>query len=96
MRNNVSKEDVKYVALLAHIELSEEEKETLTEQLNEIIEYFRNVDTVDTEGIKPTYHVLELLNIFQEDEVLPSLPANEILKNAARKEKRFFKAPRII
>lgn len=96
MRNNVSKEDVKYVALLAHIELSEEEKETFTEQLNEIIEYFRNVDAVDTEGIKPTYHVLELLNIFQEDEILPSLPANEILKNAARKEKRFFKAPRII
>lgn len=96
MRNNVSKEDVKYVALLAHIELSEEEKETLTEQLNEIIEYFKNVDAVDTEGINPTYHVLELLNIFQEDEILPSLPANEILKNAARKEKRFFKAPRII
>ena len=62
----------------------------------EILDYFKKIDSVDTEDVPPMYHVLYLVNIFREDEVLPSLPEKEVLKNAPKKERRFFRAPRLI
>jgi len=93
---HISKEEVEHIAWLAHIELSEEEKELFTEQFNRILDYFKKIDEVDTEKIPPTYHVLDLVNVYREDKVSPSLPAKETLRNAPKKEKRFFKAPRIV
>ena len=97
MKNgHISKKEVEHVAWLARIELSEAEKDLFTKQFNEILDYFKKIDSVDTEDVPPMYHVLYLVNIFREDEVLPSLPEKEVLKNAPKKERRFFKAPRLI
>ena len=95
-KQHISKEEVEHIAWLARIELSEEEKELFTEQFNRILAYFKKIDEVDTERIPPTYHVLDLVNVYREDKVSPSLPPKEVLKNAPKKEKRFFKAPRIV
>ena len=54
---HLSKKEVEHVAWLAHIELSEQEKTLFTEQFNEILEYFKKIDEVDTEDVEPTYHV---------------------------------------
>ncbi len=92
----ITKKEVEHVAWLARVELSEEEKTLFTRQLNEILDYFRLIDEAKTEGIPPTYHVLELTNVFREDEVEPSLDMEKSLGNAPRKEKGYFRAPRII
>jgi len=92
----ISKEEVEHTAWLARIELSEDEKALFTRQLNEILDYFQKIDEVDTEDVPPTFHVLDLVNIYREDEVHPSLPAEDVLKNAPKKEKRFFRAPSIV
>jgi len=95
-RQHLSKEEVEHVAWLARIELSEEEKALFTEQFNEILEYFRKIDEVDTEDVEPTFHVLDLQNVSRKDEPQPSLPPEEALRNAPKKEKNFIKAPRIV
>ena len=95
-RRRISKKEAEHIAWLARIELSEEEKELFTGQFDEILRFFEKIDEVDTEEVPPTYHVLDLVNIYREDEVSSSLPIEEALKNAPKKERRFLKAPRIV
>ena len=95
-RQYLSKKEVEHIAWLAHIELSDKEKILFTEQFNEILDYFKKIDDVDTEGVEPTYHVLDLKNVSRTDETTPSLPIEEALRNAQKKEKKFIKAPRIV
>jgi aspartyl-tRNA(Asn)/glutamyl-tRNA(Gln) amidotransferase subunit C len=92
----VSRDDVEYVAKLARIELTEEEKNTLTSQLNSILGHIEKLSELDTEGVEPTFHVFDVQNVFREDEVRPSLPTEEILKNAPVRDGNFFKVPKII
>jgi len=95
-KSHISLKEVEHIAQLAHIELTEDEKRLFTKQLNEILEYFRKIDEADTEGVPPTYHVLDLVNVYRDDEVGESLSQKEALSNAPKKERGFFKAPRII
>ncbi|MEJ2240644.1 MAG: Asp-tRNA(Asn)/Glu-tRNA(Gln) amidotransferase subunit GatC [Candidatus Bathyarchaeota archaeon] len=95
-RQHLSKEDVEHVALLAHIQISEKEKILFTDQFNDILEYFRKIDSIDTKGVSPTYHVLEINNVSRKDTPNSSLTVEEALQNAPKKEKKFFKAPRIV
>ncbi len=92
----ISRDEVEHVAWLAHVEVSEEEKEVFTEQFNRILSFFRKIDEADTEKVPPTYQVLDLVNVQRPDKVGESLPKDEPLKNAPRKEERFFKSPRIV
>ena len=92
----LSKKEVEHTAWLAHIELSKKEKDLFTEQFNDILDYFEKIDKVNTEEVQPTYNVLDLMNVYREDEASPSLPIEEALKNAPKKEKKFLKAPRIV
>ena len=81
---------------MAHIQISEKEKIVFTDQFNDILEYFKKIDSIDTKGISPTYHVLEINNVSRNDTPNISLTAEEALQNAPKKEKKFFKAPRIV
>ena len=92
----ISRDEVEHVAWLAHVEVTEEEKEVFTEQFNRILSFFRKIDEADTEKVPPTYQVLDLVNVQRSDKVGESLPKDEPLKNAPRKEERFFKSPRIV
>jgi len=95
-KRRISKDEVEHIAWLARIELSEEEKGLFTEQFNNILDYFEKIDEVETEEVPPTYHVLDLVDVYREDDVLSSLSVEEALKNAPKKEKQFLKAPRIV
>ena len=95
-KQHLSKKEVEHMSWLAHIELSDEEKTLFTEQFNEILEYFKKLDEVDTKGVEPTYNVSDLKNVSRKDETTPSLPTEAALRNAPKKEKKFFKAPRIV
>jgi len=95
-KRRISKKEVEHIAWLARIELSEEEKDLFSKQFDDILRFFEKIDEVDTERVPPTYHVLDLVNVYREDEVSPSLPIEETLKSAPKRERRFLKAPRIV
>ena len=92
----ISEDTVQHLAELARIDLSDKEKKDFTKQLSSILDFFSEISELDTEKIKPTYHVLELNNVMRKDEVKESLPQDVVLANAPEKEKGYFKSPRII
>lgn len=92
----VTIKDVEHVAKLARLEFTEEEKKTFTRQLNQILEYMEKLNELDTTNVEPLSHVIELSNVFREDKVRPSIPAEEALKNAPAKTEKFFKVPKVI
>ena len=95
-RKTISKKEVEHIAMLARIEITEEEKELFSDQFTKILRYFNIIDDAETEGIAPTYQILNLANIYREDIVEPSIEKKEILRNAKNKEKSFFKSPPIV
>jgi aspartyl-tRNA(Asn)/glutamyl-tRNA(Gln) amidotransferase subunit C len=94
VKNKISEKQVKHMAWLARIELSKKEQELLTEQLNRILVYFSKMDEVKTVNIRPAHHVLDLTNVFREDQT-ESFPSEEILRKVPMKKDRWIKAPRI-
>ena len=92
----ISVEEVEHIAWLAKIELSQDEKALFTKQFNTILEYFEVINEVDTEGVQPTTQVVEAITALREDKVNPSLSINDALSNTTHRERRFFKAPKII
>jgi aspartyl-tRNA(Asn)/glutamyl-tRNA(Gln) amidotransferase subunit C len=92
----ISREDVEHISWLASIKISDEEKDEFVEQFNSILEYFHQLDEVETEGIEPTYRVVDLANVFRDDTTSKSLSQEEALKNAPRRENGYFKSPRIV
>jgi aspartyl-tRNA(Asn)/glutamyl-tRNA(Gln) amidotransferase subunit C len=92
----ITREDVEHISWLASIKIEDEEKDEFVEQFNSILEYFHQLDEVDTEDIEPTYRVVDLSNVFREDATCKSLSQEEALKNAPRRENGYFKSPRIV
>ncbi len=92
----ISRKDLEHIGWLARIELSEEDKDKYTPKLNSVLDYFGELDKVDTEDVSPTYHILPMSNIFREDASVKSLSQEEALSNAPRKQDGFFKAPRMM
>ena len=83
-------DDVKHVAELARLGLSEEEIERLREQLSSIREHIAALEELDTAAIPPTAQVLPLTNVMRDDVVRPSLPRGAVLMNAPRQTEGFF------
>ncbi len=92
----ITKDEVEHVAKLARLAVTEEEKERYSQQLSNILTYIEKLKELDTSRVEPTSHVLPMKNIFREDEVRPSLPREEILKNAPDRTEEFFRVPKII
>ena len=78
----ISKDQVKHVANLARLAITEEETEMLTKQLDKIISYAEQLNELDTENVEPTTHVLNMKNVLREDKASQGLPREEVLKNA--------------
>jgi aspartyl-tRNA(Asn)/glutamyl-tRNA(Gln) amidotransferase subunit C len=93
---NISKDTVKYVAHLARINLSQEELEKFSLQLNDILQYIEQLKEVDISKIPPTAHVLDIKNVKRKDVPRQSSSVKEILQNAPQKEGNFFKVPKVI
>ncbi len=93
---SVSLKDVEKIAVLARLYITEEEKEKYTGQLNVILGYMEQLNKVDTSSVEPLSHPFELSNVFRDDEVQPSLPVDEALKNAPDKSGNYFKVPKVI
>jgi aspartyl-tRNA(Asn)/glutamyl-tRNA(Gln) amidotransferase subunit C len=88
--------DIEHVARLARLELSEEEKTRLREQLGLILEHAAKVGEVATEAVEPTAYAIPRANVLRADEVTPSLSVEDVLANAPDREDDRFKVPRIV
>ncbi len=92
----ITREEVEHVARLARLELTEDEKTRMTDQLDAILGYFDTLSRLDTSQVEPMTTVIPTVSVMREDEVRPSLPIEEALANAPDREDAFFRVPRII
>ena len=88
--------DVEHVAKLARLDLTEEEKDRFTGQLNAILKYAEQLNAIDTEGVEPMSHAVPLANVMREDAVRPSLPIEKVMLNAPDEEEGQFKVPAVL
>lgn len=93
---SVTIKDVEHVATLARLSFSEEEKEKLTSQLNDILKYMEQLNKLDTTNVEPLAHVIELSNVFRSDKEKPCVNREDALKNAPAATEKFFKVPKVI
>jgi len=92
----LTREEVQKVAMLARLQLSEEELELFTRQLGQIIDYVRQLEELDTEAVEPPAHPLPVQNVFRSDEPGRSLPVEQALANAPRRDREFFLVPPVL
>lgn len=92
----ITEEQVKHVANLARLSITEEEAKTYTKQLDAIISFAEQLNELDTDGVEPTTHVLNIQNVLREDVVKESLPNEEALKNAPDHQDGQVKVPSVL
>jgi len=92
----LSRSDVEHVAYLARLGLTDEELARLQGQLNHILDQYVILTRLDTEDIPPTAQTIELENILRDDVARESLPAEAVLRNAARTDGEFIVVPAIL
>jgi aspartyl-tRNA(Asn)/glutamyl-tRNA(Gln) amidotransferase subunit C len=92
----ITTEDVEHIGWLARLKIDEKQLEGYARQLNSVLDYFQQLDEVDTQEVEPTYHILDMNNVFRDDKITKSISQDEATANAPKKQEGYFKAPRII
>ncbi|MDY6941183.1 MAG: Asp-tRNA(Asn)/Glu-tRNA(Gln) amidotransferase subunit GatC [Cyanobacteriota bacterium] len=94
--STIDREQVRKVAHLARLELTEAEEEQFTTQLNDILDYFNQLSELDTENVPPTARAIDVSNVTRPD-TLESYPdRDDILESAPEQEGDFFRVPKIL
>lgn len=96
MANRIDQTQVKKVAKLSRLELSEAELTEFTGQLIAILDYVAKMNELDTDDVQPLAHCLPISNCFRKDVVKESLGTEKTLDNAPQRDGEFFKVPKII
>jgi len=92
----ISIPDVEHVAALARLSFTDEEKRRLALELNEILAYMDDLNSLDTEQVEPLSHVIDPGNVFRADVLRPGLDRATALKNAPARTEKFFRVPKVI
>ncbi|AMO87055.1 aspartyl-tRNA(Asn)/glutamyl-tRNA(Gln) amidotransferase subunit C [Solibacillus kalamii] len=92
----ISKEEVKHVAHLARLAITEEEAEKFAEQLGKITDFAEQLNELDTTNVEPTSHVLPLVNVLREDVAKEGLPLEKVMLNVKEQEAGQIKVPSIM
>jgi aspartyl-tRNA(Asn)/glutamyl-tRNA(Gln) amidotransferase subunit C len=92
----ITLDQVRHVAKLARLALREDQLVKYAPQLGAILQYIEQINKIDKSGVEPMAHALPLHNVLREDVVEPSLPLEEVLKNAPQTDGPFFRVPKII
>jgi aspartyl-tRNA(Asn)/glutamyl-tRNA(Gln) amidotransferase subunit C len=93
---SLTRDDVEKVSLLARLRLSPQELDSMTTQLGAIVGYVQQLSALDTEGVEPMAHALDVSNVFADDEIRPSLPRAEALANAPHQDGEFYLVPAVL
>ncbi len=88
--------DVEYIARLSRIKISEDEKGIFVHQLGDILSYIEKLNMVNTDGVQPMAHAVEVSNVFREDSLKPSISRAEAQQTAPSIMGAFFKVPKVI
>ena len=88
--------DIKYVAHLARLHLTPDEEKKLGAQLGNILSYIEKLNELDVTGVEPTAHAVPMVNVMRSDEIRPSLPHDEALRNAPAQANGLFIVPKIV
>jgi aspartyl-tRNA(Asn)/glutamyl-tRNA(Gln) amidotransferase subunit C len=92
----ISREEVLNVAELAKLELTDDEISAYVEQLNGILDYFNQLNTIDTSNVPPTASVLPLQNVLRPDDPAAPLPAEDVTANASEAEANQFRVSAVL
>jgi len=96
MERKIDEAQVRKVAKLSRLDLTEAEVEEFTGQLSAIIDYVEKMNELDTEGVEPLAHCLPINNVFRDDSIKESLGTEKTLANAPQRDGEFFKVPKIL
>ena len=94
--SRISADDMRKVAKLARLDLPDEKIATYTDQLESILEYVGQLETIDTEGVPETTRAVEVTNVTRKDGVTPTPVREDILNQAPLREGDFFRVPKIL
>ena len=92
----LTNDDVRKVALLARLELSDAEIENQARNINGLLQQFEILQRLDVTGVDPTSHSIPLVNVLREDEIRPSLPRDVAIANAPEARDGLYVVPRIV
>ena len=92
---SLSLDDVRKVASLARLELSDADFATMQQQLSAILDYVTQLNEIDTTGVEELAHPLPIVNVFRPDEPVPSLPVDSALENAPERIGDYFGVPAV-
>jgi aspartyl-tRNA(Asn)/glutamyl-tRNA(Gln) amidotransferase subunit C len=92
----ITTEEVRHIALLARVGMTEEEVERMRDQMSHILDSIDVLGQVDTEGVEPTGHSANLESVMRDDEVTDSRPLEDVLANAPRREGDFVRVRAVL
>ena len=93
---SISLDEVRWISHLARLDLPPGELDVLQRDLNAIVDYINQLQTLDTTGVEPLAHALELSNVFREDQPIPSPGPDAMLANAPSRQDDFFAVPAVL
>jgi len=96
MAKKIDQEQVKKVAKLSRLQLTDEEVKEFAGQLSAILDYMEKLNELDTAAVEPLAHCLPINNVFRADEAKESLGTEKTLANAPQRDGDFFKVPKIL
>ena len=89
-------DQVRWVAHLGRLELSENDVDLMAKQLSSIVDYVDQLKQVNTDGVEPMAHAVDVQNVFRDDEPAPSLPVDDALANAPAAPRRLLRVPAVL
>ncbi|MBE0535783.1 MAG: Asp-tRNA(Asn)/Glu-tRNA(Gln) amidotransferase subunit GatC [Phycisphaerae bacterium] len=96
MAGRIDEAQVRHVAKLSRLELTDQEVAMFSTDLSAIVEYIEKLNELDTTGVEPLAHCLPIHNVFRPDEIKPSLDTEAALANAPQRHDEYFKVPKIL
>ncbi len=96
MSRALDRDQVRRIAKLSRLNLSDTEIETYAEQLSRVLDYFKQLDSIDTAGVAPLDHPLPTGNVLQADEPRESFESETALRNAPQREGSCFRVPKVL
>lgn len=92
----LSREDVRHVAQLARLDFSDDEERRMAEEMSQILDYVEKLDELDTSGVPPMAHVLDVTNVFRADEIKARIDQEQALEPAPETDDGHFQVPQVI
>lgn len=92
----ISREDVRHIAKLARLRFSDDGEAKMADEMGQILDYVDKLNELDTTGVPPMSHVLDVHNVFREDEVEQRIDHEDALRDAPDADSDYFRVPKVI